>query len=148
MLHSRRAAQPPRQHRPGQAMSGPSGVRRGLTVLVLCAIVLCAGCSGLFLPSGPGDREIQALIDRNTRNLRRLQVGLFQEYVSKIMGRPQRVEVYPWGTAWLYRTAKRTGTQRVAEPEFTPLVFDRTGLLVGWGADALSEQVKRDEQTQ
>lgn len=146
MPNSLRAAQLPRQHRRGQAMPGPSGVRRGLTVMVLCAIVLSAGCTSLLLPSAPGEREIQALIDRNTRNLRRLQVSLFQEYVSNIMGKPQRVEVYPWGTAWLYRTAKRTGTQRVAEPEFTPLVFDRTGLLVGWGTDALSEQVRRDEQ--
>lgn len=146
MLHSRRAAQLSCRHRPGQAMSGPSGARRGLTVMILGVIVLSAGCTSLLLPSAPGEREIQALIDRNIRNLRRLQVGLFQEYVSNIMGKPQRVEVYPWGTAWLYRTAKRTGTQRVAEPEFTPLVFDRTGLLVGWGTDVLSEQVKRDEQ--
>jgi hypothetical protein len=78
------------------------------------------------------------MIDRNTRNLLRLQADLFEEYVADIMGPPQRIEGYPWGTVWLYRTALTKEARATPEPDFTPLVFDRSGVLVGWGRDFLA----------
>jgi len=63
------------------------------------------------MPRATGDSQIRAMVDRNNRNLRRLQVGLFQEYVSDIMGEPQRLEVYSWGTAWFYLTAINNGAR-------------------------------------
>src|SRR5262245_10813026 len=82
--------------------------RRGrpwLWVLLGCAVASGLGCEQLFMSSGPSARSLQALIDRNRRNLLRLQPDLFEEHVFDIMGPPQRVEGYSWGTVWLYRTA-------------------------------------------
>jgi hypothetical protein len=98
------------------------------------------GCAGLFMPSGPSEREIKAMIDRNNRNLLRLQTDMFEEYVFNIMGSPQRLEGYSWGTVWLYRTAITKGAQTTPETDFTPLVFDRRGILLGWGRDFLATQ--------
>lgn len=124
----------------------PPQVRKWLILALVCVVGSLAGCPGLGLlgpaPRGPS----QALIDRNNRNLLRLQGGMFQEHVFNIMGEAQRIEWYPWGAAWLYRTAKPDGASKAAGTEFTPLVFDRSGVLLGWGREILLEQVKRDEQ--
>jgi hypothetical protein len=95
------------------------------------------------MPSGPSDREIQAMIDRNHRNLVHLQADMFEEYVFNIMGPPQRLEGYAWGTVWLYRTAVTKGVQTTLATDFTPLVFDRSGLLLGWGSDFLATHQHR-----
>jgi hypothetical protein len=96
------------------------------------------GCESFFVPSGPSDRAIQAMIERNTHNLARLQAGLFEEYVENIMGPPQRLEGHPWGRVWLYRTALTKQVRTTPETDFTPLVFNRSGILVGWGRDFLT----------
>ena len=106
-------------------------------------VALFAGCTNLLMPSGPSDRELQAVIDRNARNLLRLQADLFEENVSDIMGPPQRVEGYSWGTVWLYRTALTKGARATPETDFTPLVFDRRGVLLGWGKDVLASYSQR-----
>jgi hypothetical protein len=87
------------------------------------------------MPSGPSDRAIQAMIDRNNHNLLRLQAGMFEEYVNDVMGPPQRLEGYSWGMVWLYRTAWTKEARTTPKTDFTPLVFDRSGVLVGWGRD-------------
>jgi hypothetical protein len=112
-------------------------------VLSVGVVAFCVGCTSLLMPSGSSDRELQATIDRNTRNLLRLQVDLFEEYVSDIMGPPQRLEGYPWGTVWLYRTALTKGARATPEADFTPLVFDRRGVLLGWGKDILASYSHR-----
>jgi hypothetical protein len=95
------------------------------------------------MPSRSSDRALQAMIDRNTRNLLRVQADLFEEYVSDIMGPPQRVEGYSWGTVWLYRTALTKGVRVTPETDYTPLVFDRRGVLLGWGNDILTSYSHR-----
>jgi hypothetical protein len=107
-------------------------------MLSVWVLALGTGCASLLMPSGPSDREIQAMIDRNHRNLVRLQADMFEEYVFNIMGPPQRLEGYSWGTVWLYRTAVTKGARTTLETDFTPLVFDRSGVLLGWGSDFLA----------
>jgi hypothetical protein len=119
--------------------------RHWLIAVLICVAASCVGCAGVIVPGGPSNREIRAMIDRNNRNLRRLQVGMFQEYVSDVMGEPQRLEVYSWGTAWLYRTAITNGARGTPETDLTPLVFDQRGVLLGWGRDFLSDHIKRYE---
>jgi hypothetical protein len=97
------------------------------------------------MPGGPSEREIRATIERNNRNLLRLQAGMFEEYVSDIMGEPQRKEVYSWGMAWCYRTGMTKGAHGTPETDLTPLVFDHRGVLLGWGRDFLSEHISRYE---
>jgi hypothetical protein len=72
-----------------------------------------------------------------------LQPGLFEEYASDIMGPPQRVEGYSWGTVWFYRTAVTKGTRTTPETDSTPLVFDRRRVLFGWGSDFLARYSHR-----
>src|SRR5688500_16746925 len=89
--------------------------RHWLWMLSAWVLALGMGCASLLMPSGPSDREIQAMIDRNNRNLVRLQADMFEEYVVNIMGRPQRLEGYSWGTVWLYRTALTKGARTTPE---------------------------------
>jgi hypothetical protein len=112
--------------------------RQWRLALLVGVVTCCLGCTSLLMPSGSSDRELQAMIDRNTRNLSRLQVDLFEEYVSDIMGPPQRVEGYLWGTVWFYRTALTRSARSTPETDYTPLVFDRRGVLLGWGRELLA----------
>jgi hypothetical protein len=125
------------------ANAGATWGRLWRWVLVVGVVACCVGCTSLLMPSRSSDRELQAMIDRNTRNLLRLQVDLFEEHVSDIMGPPQRLEGYAWGTVWLYRTALTKGARATPEADFTPLVFDRRGVLLGWGKDILASYSHR-----
>jgi hypothetical protein len=126
-----------------EARAWASRGRLWLWVLLGWVVASGLGCEHLLTSSGPSARTIQALIDRNTRNLHRLQPDLFEEHVSDIMGPPQRVEGYPWGTVWLYRTALTTGVRTTPTTDFTPLVFDRRRILLGWGRDFLATHLGR-----
>jgi hypothetical protein len=119
-------------------------VRDWRWVLSLCVAASCLGCASLIGDSAPSDRDIQAMIERNTHHLLRLQAGLFEEYVLDIMGPPQRLEGYPWGIVWLYRTALTKSVRTTPESDFTPLVFDPRGLLLGWGSDFLATYRHRE----
>lgn len=107
--------------------------RHWLWLLLVWLVASGMGCESLLMPSGPSDRAMQAMVDRNNHNLLRLQAGMFEEYVNDIMGPPQRLEGYSWGIVWLYRTAWTKEARTTPQSAFTPLVFDRSGVLVGWG---------------
>jgi Protein of unknown function (DUF3192) len=109
--------------------------RHWLWLLSVWLLASGMGCESLLMPSGPSDRAIRAMVDRNNHNLLRLQAGMFEEYVNDIMGPPQRLEGYSWGIVWLYRTAWTKEARTTPKSDFTPLVFDRSGVLVGWGRD-------------
>jgi Protein of unknown function (DUF3192) len=109
--------------------------RHWLWLLLVWLVASGMGCESLLMPSGPSDRAMQAMVDRNNHNLLRLQAGMFEEYVNDIMGPPQRLEGYSWGIVWLYRTAWTREARTTPQSDFTPLVFDRSGVLVGWGRD-------------
>jgi hypothetical protein len=91
----------------------------------------------------PNPQRLQALIDQNNRNLLRLQPELFEEHVFDIMGAPQRIEGYPWGMVWLYRTALTTEVRTAPVSDFTPLVFDHRRILLGWGRPFLVDHLER-----
>jgi hypothetical protein len=127
-------------------LGGDARITRGRPcrlVLLIGLVACCVGCTGLLVPSRSSDRELQGMIERNTRNLLRLQTDLFEEYVSEIMGPPQRLEGYPWGTVWFYRTALTKGSRVAPETDYTPLVFDRRGVLLGWGRELLASYNQR-----
>jgi hypothetical protein len=127
----------------GEAQARATRVRHGLWALSVWVVVSGLGCTSVLGPSGPSERDLQAIIDRNTRNLLRLQADLFEEYVLDIMGPPQRLEGYSWGTVWLYRTALTKQARAMPDTDFTPLVFDPRGVLVGWGRDFLATYSQR-----
>jgi hypothetical protein len=91
--------------------------------------------------------SVQKIMKRNNEHLLRLRVGMSQEETHAIMGDPERSEGYEWGTGWLYRTAMTSGIYGTADSDFTPVVFDKEGKLIGWGRNFVVEQAKRFEVT-
>lgn len=85
------------------------------------------------------------MIRENNDKLLQLKIGMPQNEVLKLMGKPERSEGYAWGSAWLYRTAMTSGVYGTADSDFTPVVFDPDGKIVGWGRNFFIEHVKRYE---
>jgi hypothetical protein len=71
-----------------------------------------------------------------------LKIGMTQEQGQQYRGKSDRSEAYAWGSAWVYRTAMTSGLYGKAESDFTPVVCDEKGNLIGWGSDFLTEHVK------
>jgi len=72
-----------------------------------------------------------------------MQIGMTQAETTILMGKPERSEGYSWGSAWLYRSAMTSGIYGTADSDFTPIVFDVKGKVVGWGRNYFVEHVKR-----
>ncbi len=114
-------------------------------VIVLILALFTAGCVGSPVHSTLKYNEIQAEIEKNNSALLGLKIGTRQKEVRTIMGDAERSEGYPWGSAWLYRTAMTSGVYGTADADFTPVVFDSDGILVGWGRNFFTERIKRYE---
>jgi hypothetical protein len=105
--------------------------------------------SGCLVGTIPGDtiayHKRQSIVSHNNKNLMTLKIGMSQEQVIQSMGQPERSEGYEWGSAHLYRTAMTSGIYGTADSDFTPIVFDEKGILVGWGRNFFTGHVKRYE---
>jgi hypothetical protein len=116
----------------------------GVALSIALSIIL-SGCVGSPVHSTLKYNSVQGDISRNNKNLMTLRIGLTQEQVVQHMGQPERSEGYQWGLAWLYRTAMTSGIYGTADSDFTPVVFDENGKLLGWGRNFFTEHVKRYE---
>jgi len=108
-----------------------------------CVTAVLTGCVG-----GAGEihlryYELQSLIEKNTRALAQLQPGMSQDEVRAVMGEPAMSEGALRQTTWFYRTAMRGGAEEHIDADFTPVVFDRQGRLLGWGGDWASMRFQR-----
>ena len=92
--------------------------------------------------------NVQDQIARNNENRNNLKIGITPEQVQQIMGKPDNSEAYAWGTAWVYRTAMTSGVDGKANSDFTPIVFDENGNLIGWGRDFLLNTLTQKENDQ
>ena len=114
-----------------------------LASLLLLIYLVTAGCVGSPIHSTFRYNSVQSAIERNNENLLRMRIGMTQTETSALMGKPERSEGYAWGSAWLYRSAMTSGVYGTADADFTPIVFDEKGLVVGWGRNFFVEHVKR-----
>ncbi|MBW1976253.1 MAG: DUF3192 domain-containing protein [Deltaproteobacteria bacterium] len=116
---------------------------------VVC--IFCAGCVASPIHSTVTYGGIKKTIHRNNTALMKLQIGMSQNKVREIMGQPERSEGYPWGSAWLYRTAMTKGIQGgiygSVDADYTPLMFDNEGILQGWGRNYFEQYVNEYEVT-
>ena len=112
--------------------------------LVLVSVFL-AGCVGSPAYNTIKYSSIQLEIHRNNDALLSLEIGMTKDAVTQKLGKPERSEGYNWGSAWLYRTAMTSGVYGTADSDFTPVVFDSSGKLIGWGRNFFVEQTKRYE---
>jgi outer membrane protein assembly factor BamE (lipoprotein component of BamABCDE complex) len=96
------------------------------------------------VPSATHADQQRERIDRNNKNVLRLQQGMSREEVHTAMGDPEGSEGYGWGTVWFYRTAKSAGgSQESPDTDFTPIIFNDKSILIGWGRNALAAQRQR-----
>jgi outer membrane protein assembly factor BamE (lipoprotein component of BamABCDE complex) len=87
----------------------------------------------------------QSVIEHNNKNLLLMKIGVYKDETMKLMGHPELSEGYDWGSAWLYRTAMTSGVYGTSDSDFTPIVFDQDGKVIGWGRNFFTEHVKRYE---
>lgn len=114
-----------------------------LTIILLPVIL--AGCVGSPIHSTLKYDSVQSTIKHNNKDLLALNVGMTKYEVRKLLGDPERSEGYEWGSVWLYRTAMTSGIYGTADSDFTPVAFDQTNNLEGWGRNFFTERVKRYE---
>ena len=120
-------------------------IRTLCATLAIAISLMLAGCVGSPIHSTLKYNIVQGDISRNNKNVMTLRIGMTQDQVVQHMGQPERSEGYQWGSAWLYRTAMTSGIYGTADSDFTTVVFDESGKLVGWGRNFFTEQVKRYE---
>lgn len=113
----------------------------------LLLVVILAGCYGSPVHESRTYSKRQKKIKKNNAALLKLKVGMTQDHVSDIMGKPQMSEGYAWGSAWLYRTAMASGVYGHRDADFTPVMFDKDETLIGWGRNFFEAQVKKYEIT-
>ncbi len=138
-------------------------------VLVMLATLVLSGCVGSPVHTTFKYHSLQSEIARNNENMLSLNSGMTKQEVQEKMGKPARSEGYGWGSAWFYRTAMTEGigatgssfhtsdsggggsfftagnVYSAIDNDFTPLVFDDTGKLAGWGRNFYVDQAKRYE---
>lgn len=119
-------------------------------ILVLSLLVF-AGCVGSPIHSTLTYGGIKKTIKRNNAALMKLRTGMSQEDVLLLMGEPERSEGYHWGSAWLYRTAMTEGIHGgiygSIDSDYTPVMFDKNGILEGWGRNYFEQSVNKYDIT-
>lgn len=121
-------------------------MKKSVALLYLAFIIfILAGCVGSPVHSTVTYNRIQSMIKQNNENLLLMKIGMAQEETKNLMGPPERSEGYVWGSAWLYRTAMTSGVYGTSDSDFTPIVFDPDGKVIGWGRNFFTEYVKRYE---
>lgn len=109
------------------------------------AFIVLSGCVGSPVHSTIKYNSIQSTIRENNEKLLFMKIGMTQDATRALMGSPELSEGYEWGTAWLYRTAMTSGIYGTADSDFTPIVFDKNGKVIGWGRNFFTEHVKKYE---
>ena len=119
--------------------------------LLISILLVFAGCVGSPIHSTLTYGSVKKTINRNNAALMKLRAGMSQNEVQSIMGEPERSEGYPWGSAWLYRTAMTKGTEGgiygSTDSDYTPVMLDKNGTLVGWGRNYFEQYINKYEIT-
>lgn len=115
----------------------------------MCGVVISmSGCVGSPVHSTIHYNHVQSTIRHNNEGLLTMRIGMTQDETRKHMGGPpERSEGYEWGSAWLYRSAMTSGVYGTADSDFTPIVFDADGKVIGWGRNFFTEHVRRYDVT-
>lgn len=119
--------------------------------LFISSLLLFAGCVGSPFHSTLTYDSVKKTIKKNSAALMKLKAGMSQDEVRTVMGEPERSEGYPWGSAWLYRTGMTKGIEGgiygAIDADFTPVMFDKDGVLHGWGRNYFEQYTNKYELT-
>jgi len=102
-------------------------------IMLLWCFLFVGGCGPM--------KGIEASFNRSRLN--RLELGMTQDTVKKVMGKPYIREAYELKEVWLYITAWQADGYTTSD-EMTPLVFEN-GILIGWGSRFIDENIRKYE---
>ena len=106
-----------------------------LYFLFFSALLTLTSCTrgGGGNPFSRDDTEVT----ENVKNAMGLSVGMTRGQVFDLCGIANYVEGYDWGYVWFYKTKKGGSAGTLADKEveqlYTPVVFDNTDRVMGYG---------------
>lgn len=105
-----------------------------IAAFLTTAMFFVTGCSSTPA-TGPFSFALKSEVKENNKNLLFLKLGMTPDDVFKTLGTPDASEGFDWGVVWIYRTgmAHSVTFKGALDENFTPVVFDANGKLVGWG---------------
>jgi hypothetical protein len=102
--------------------------------LALIVVFLAAAVSWLFLFNGIGHYKSMVLAKQNSSSIAKLKSGITKKEVLRIMGPPNKIEVYAVGSRifefLLYRTGSFDILVKDKNTNFTPVAIDSSSGLV------------------
>jgi hypothetical protein len=97
-------------------------------IAVAIVLILAAAISWMFLCNGIGRYKSMALANQNSKNISQLKAGMTKKEVLKIMGPPNKIEVYSLGGRifefMLYRTEGFASLFKDKEANYTAVALD------------------------
>jgi len=102
-------------------------------VVVLLLVAPLCGCGYM--------KGMEAASNRG--KLHKLEIGMTQDAVMEVMGKPYKREAYESQEVWFYITELQADGYTTLD-EMTPLVFEN-GTLIGWGSKFVDENIKKYE---
>lgn len=123
-----------------------------MNIINICLLVTVSisltSCVGGMAHSTITYTKIQTNINYNNSGLLRLNLGMDQKQVAKLLGDPERSEGYEWGIIWFYRTGMSKGMEGIystVDEDYTPVAFDKNKKLLGWGRSFYEQSINRHE---
>jgi len=103
-------------------------------ILALVVFILAAIVSWIFLCNGIGRYKSMVLANQNSKNIGKLKAGMTKKEILKIMGPPNKIEVYSLGSRvfefMLYRTNGFANLFKDKEANYTAVALDSSSGIV------------------
>lgn len=103
-------------------------------ILAFIIIVLAAGLCWAYMYNGIGRYKSMVIAQQNNRNISKLKTGMTKTEVLKIMGPPNKIEVFALGTRVFEFLLYRTGSFEILfqdkDANFTPVALDSSSGVV------------------
>jgi|TARA_B100000959_G_C14768067_1_gene536292 outer membrane protein assembly factor BamE (lipoprotein component of BamABCDE complex) len=99
-------------------------------LLAILVLTFFTSCNGPLPRMGGGN------VSRTNKALMSLNMGMSKEQVYKLAGTAGKIEGYDWGSVWFYRTNSGADVGLGLdddEKNFTPIVFDNSHRVTGFG---------------
>ncbi|MBG28597.1 MAG: hypothetical protein CMI31_01160 [Opitutae bacterium] len=108
---------------------------------LLAALVMALSTSCNTLPSLGGNST-----SKTNKALMGMSVGMNKSQVYQLAGTAAKIEGYDWGSVWFYKTATGGGVNVLLdgneEENFTPVVFDNSNRVTGYGWKFYSQTIR------
>lgn len=108
---------------------------------LLAALVMALTTSCNTLPSLGGNST-----NKTNKALMGMSVGMNKSQVYQLAGTAAKIEGYDWGSVWFYKTATGGGVNVLLdgneEENFTPVVFDNSNRVTGYGWKFYSQTIR------